>query len=420
MWKKKELFRRAVLVWLLTAAFLLLLGISALASESGKWGNLNWKINDGGTLSISGSGDMDNFAGQQDRESAWRQYADKINEIIINPGVTSIGNYAFYKCINLRSITIPTSITSIGNNAFNRCERLTSITIPSSVTSIADDVFSDCKSLKTVTVTAKNKKYSSEDGVLFNKQKTELLVCPCGKAGEYIIPDEITSISGGAFSGCCNLTSITIPKSLTGILIGSMFNGCDNLQTITVASKNSKYSSSGGVLYNKARTKLICCPPGKEGRYKIPDSVTIIGEYAFYNCRKLDYIIIPHAVTNIDYNALDGKMYTDPDSNDHYTYFRSIIYDGSETEWNKIQIDSWVDDNALVLLTGFLELLPGTESINAEEFVDIENMVIKIPASVAYISEKAFSNKVLIWCKSESYAKDRCVELGLPYIVYFD
>jgi len=136
------------------------------------------------------------------------------------------------------------------------------------VTSIGDGAFADCESLTSIT-----------------------------------IPDSVTSIGEGAFYGCTNLTSVTIGNSV--ISIGEQaFWLCGSLTSITAGPNNSKYSSSlDGVLFNKDKTTLVTCPGDLAGSYTIPDSVTSIGEGAFYGCRKLTSITIPDNVTSIGRQA---------------------------------------------------------------------------------------------------------------------
>jgi hypothetical protein len=132
--------------------------------------------------------------------------------------------------------TIPSSVTRIEEYAFYGCKSLTSINIPSSVTSISGNAFNGCESLTSIDVDVNNKKFSSENGVLFNKGKTELISCPEGKTGAYTIPNSVTTI--GSFSyycgfyGCSGLTSVTIPKSVTTIENGA-FARCSSLTKIT-------------------------------------------------------------------------------------------------------------------------------------------------------------------------------------------
>ena len=168
-----------------------------------------------------------------------------IPEKINGKSVTSIGNCAFRYCTSLKSITIPNSVMEIGSSAFSGCSSLTSITIPNSVTEI----------------------------------------------GVY------------AFKGCTSLTSITIPNSVTNIG-DSTFWGCSSLTAIYVAVDNKNYTSVNGVLFNKDKTALICYPAGKTDKsYKITNSVTSIGNYAFNGCSSLTSVTIPNSVTEIGGSA---------------------------------------------------------------------------------------------------------------------
>ena len=169
--------------------------------------------------------------------------------------VTSIGYCAF---TGLTSVEISDSVTSIGRYAFWNCTHLTSVEIPNSVTSIGDHAFRNCSSLTDINVDSNNADYSSMDGVLFNKDKTELICYPIGKTNtSYTIPNSVTSIGDCAFRNCTSLTSVTIPDSVTSIGYFA-FEGCTSLTSVT-----------------------------------IPDSVTIIGSLAFSRCTSLTDLKIP-------------------------------------------------------------------------------------------------------------------------------
>ena len=187
-----------------------------------------------------------------------------LTSITIPDSVTEIGNSAFSGCSSLTSITIPDSVTRIDMSTFRGCSSLTSITIPDNVTYIDIWVFNGCTGLTAIDVKAGNNNYTSVNGVLFNKDKTELICYPAGKTDKsYNIPNCVTNVGGWAFDGCTSLTSITIPDSVTEIG-WSAFEGCTSLTSIT-----------------------------------IPDSVTEIGWSAFQGCTSLTSITIPDSVTSI-------------------------------------------------------------------------------------------------------------------------
>ena len=213
-------------------------------------GNLTWKLDADGTLTISGTGAMKNYDYYYDNPSPAAQKKDSVKKVVIEDGVTSIGDDAFYYCESLTSITIPDSVTSIGNGAFSYTG-LKSITIPDSVTSIGNSTFFSCESLTSITI---------PDSVTSIGYAA---FYDCNRLPSITIPDSVTSIGESAFSYCRSLTSITIPDSVT--TIGKYaFYGCTGLTSIT-----------------------------------IPDSVTSIGKSAFYKCSSLTSITIPDSVTSI-------------------------------------------------------------------------------------------------------------------------
>ena len=255
--------------------------------------------------------------------------------------VTSIGEYAFGWCESLTSITIPNSVTSIGSSAFRGCKNLTSITIPNSVTSIDEDAFQWCTSLASINVDSGNVYYSSLNGVLYNKDKTELIRSPEG-IKSITIPDSVTSIGWGAFYNCESLTSITIPNSVTSI--GDYaFIDCKSLKNVTIP--NSVTRIGGGAFYRcKSLTSItISNSVTSIGEYAfgwcesltsitIPNSVTSIGGRAFADCTSLKNIVIPESVTDIGDNAfydcddLTIKCYEDSAAYD-YAIDNDIAYE---------------------------------------------------------------------------------------------
>ena len=246
-------------------------------------------------------------------------------------------------------------VTSIENGAFYYCYSLTSIDIPDTVTSIGDNAFIGCSGLTSITVSDNNKYYMSIDGVLFDKNVQKIIAYPCSKSSNYYtIPDSITSIEDSAFRDCSSLKSITIPdtvtsigdyafygcSSLTSIIIPNSvtsigdyaFFYCTSLTSITVSDSNMYYKSIDGVLFDKNVQKIIAYPCGKSSNYyTIPDSVTSIGSYAFYNCKSLTSFTIPDSVTSIGNFAFNGctglTSITVSDNNKYYKSINGVLFD---------------------------------------------------------------------------------------------
>ena len=262
-----------------------------------------------------------------------------LTSITLPASVTTIGKEAFYECTSLTSITIPDSVTSIDSGTFYSCTGLTSITLGVSVTTIGGDaqtygiadaarrVFSGCTSLTVITVNSGNPNFASEGGVLYNKDKTQILTVPLG------------------------ITTVTIPASvaIVGSMYGSMFNDCTRLTAITVDSGNSNFASDGGVLYNKNKTELIRAPEGITA-VTIPNGVTTIKGQAFSMCESLTSIIIPDSVTTIDVWAftyctsltsitIPSNVIIDPEAFRDCTSLRSVTI-GTNVDLKKFANDA--------------------------------------------------------------------------------
>ena len=245
--------------------------------------------------------------------------------VSIPNSVTWIGNRTFYNCSSLASVSIPNCVTWIGEAAFYNCSSLTSVSIPNSVTWIGNRAFYNCSNLASIEVENLNPSYSSENDVLFNKEKTNLIQCPARKNGDYTIPASVTTIEDYAFYGCGSLSSVSIPESV--ITIGSdAFYGCSNLSSVAIPASvtrigdgafldcsnlvsievenlNPSYLSETGVLFNKEKTNLIQCPARKSGNYIIPAGVERIEGSAFYGCGSLSSVSIPNSVRLISNRA---------------------------------------------------------------------------------------------------------------------
>ena len=227
-------------------------------------------------LTISGSGKMDNYADTSD--SPWYGYRKSIDKIVIEDGVDSIGNNAFYGCTNLKSVEIADSVDSIGDYAFWDCESLSKVVIPKGA-DIGNDAFLSCKSLSKVVI--------PEGGIFSSVSIGDHAFCGCesltsigpmGSGASVEIPDNVNSIGVGVFAQCTSLSKVVIPDSLKSIG-GTAFVDCTSLTSIG--------------------------PTGSGASVEIPDSIDSIGGYAFHRCTGLRSVEIPSSVTKIDVYAFE-------------------------------------------------------------------------------------------------------------------
>ena len=291
-----------------TLLIIAILFVISSFAQSGTCGdNLTWQLTPDGVLTISGTGAMFDYTSTT---QPWNSYKTTIKMVVIKDGVTLIGDYAFYNCSSLTSITIPNSITSIGNMAFYGCSNITKVHI-SDITKWCDINFDK----NTSNPLFSNSKITY---LYLNNNKIIDLVIPEGVDSiknyaflnyellhSVIIPNGVTSIGSSAFAGCKNLTTMTIPSSVTLIGDGA-FSGCSSLTSINVNENNLNYTSIDGALYNKDITTLITCPIAKID-VTIPSSVISIGDRAFVGCSSLTSINVNE--NNLKYTSIDGVLY---------------------------------------------------------------------------------------------------------------
>ena len=332
--------------------------------------NLTWELTDNGILTVSGSGAMGNY-GQEPyypynyTPAPWDSYSSQITSVVIGNSVTTIGNEAFggwwmynnlvsvaigssvisigdraFYYTGLTSIYIGNSVISIGENAFGDCSNLSLVNIGSGLISIGNAAFGGCSSLNTINVDGGNSNYCSDNGVLFNKSKSNLVCCPAGKYGNYTVPSTVTTISDYAFSDC-RLTTVTMGNNVETIG-NSAFYYSQNLTTVNIG--NGVLTIGDWAFYNCYYLSNV----------NMGNSVLTIGERAFSSCSNLTSITIPNSVISL--------------GNEAFSYCNSL---------NSITIPN------------------GLKTIGDEVFISCKKITsIAIPSSVTSIGSSVF-----VWCE---------------------
>lgn len=281
--------------------------------------------------------------------------------------IVTIGESAFQDCTNLTSVEITEGVANIENSAFKNCTNLTSVKISKEVISIDYGIFRGCTSLVNIEVDSNNQNYASEDGVMFNKNKTQIYCYPAGKKeSTYIIPTGVTKMEMYAFSSCSNLTSVEIPEGVAAVSYGA-FENCTNLTDI-----------------------------------KIPEGVTYIGTDTFMNCTSLTNIELPSSVSSTGYSSFSGCS--------------NLTNIEIPEKMKNIQMSIFAGCRSLTSI----EIPEGVTTIGSWAFSGCSNLKsIAIPEEVTWIGVDAFSNcsNLTIFCKSNSYTEEYAIDEGISYTI---
>ncbi|MEE1225212.1 MAG: leucine-rich repeat protein [Clostridia bacterium] len=341
---------------------------------------LRWEFDSRGVLTIKGTGNMDNYNKYSDR-APWFEYSEDVFSVNIENGVTSIGECAFFECINLMSVNIADSVVAVGNEAFCCCYALTEIELPDSIVSMGSGAFGSCVGLTKINVPEKMTDIAS--ALFTNCKSLKKIELPqsiirigryafqnCSSLGEIEIPDSVTTIENALFMNCINLTKVEFPQNTISIGMYA-FSGCSNLVTVDIP----------GTLTEIKDEAFMSC--GKLKSINIPKSVIGIGAKAFEGCTSLDEIYIDDINNWQNIKFIDEKSYP--------------LHNGGNLYLNGELLEN-------------LTIPLGITKINSCAFYGCESLKsVKIPSSVKTIYSTAFYN-----CKnlSEIY-----IEKGLLTVV---
>lgn len=280
--------------------------------------NLTWKLDDNGTLTLSGTGDM--YENYYTLDDQWYEICSLVKRVIIEEGIESIGQSAFWGFPNLTSVTIPDSVKSIDNYAFGNCRSLVSVDIPNSVTSIGNRVFENCTSLVSIDIPDS---VTSLGNRVFEG---------CTSLDSFVIPNSLTSIPDGTFKGCSSLTSVIIPDGVRTIE-KSAFYGCSG--SVIVKSDTPAILDSY-VFDNTSADFMIFVPAEKVDVYKsawsryadkISTNGLTDGEYTQTAHKNGKYYTrFVFVVPEKDFSGKGKVKYTVTYNNEEYTYESNYFY----------------------------------------------------------------------------------------------
>lgn len=301
---------------------------SGYCGGEGDGTNLEWNFSESGTLTISGTGAMADYFNEWSEEAQdyvlnrpWEAYKDQIKKLVLGEGITRIGSYSFCQLRNAKcELVIPSTVKVIGESAFwdsdfvgelvlpEGLEKLESyalinneftyVYIPSTLTEMEIRVFWNHMSLERFEVSEMNPTFCDIDGVIFTKDKKELVYFPDGRTGEYFIPEGTETIKTDAFYHT-SLTELYVPASVKLIESSAFGFGSFNL---TIDEKNKVYAIIDDSLYGKAAMELIAYLGDNEEVYVVPEGTKTICENAFFS-KKIGQVVLPKSLERIKQGA---------------------------------------------------------------------------------------------------------------------
>ena len=350
-----------------------LVNVSPHVVDSGSCGgNVIWKITSAGTLTISGTGPIEDFA----YSSAAPWYNHTVNSVIIGDGITRIGDYAFYDSA-MTNLSLPESLESIGCFAFSGLTGLNTINIPRGVSSIDRGAFAgssyNANKITSITVDESNSTFSENDGVVYSKDGSVLIAYPAGRLGDFSVPEGVRVIGDSAFSGCKGLTGISIPESAA--TIENLAFAATGLSEITIPNKVHSIGESAFANCRELKTVFI------EGPVKTLKQLT------FNVCYTLQTIYLPESIEKIEQNTFfDCRSLKD------------VYFSGSERTWSSVVIEHGK--------------VYDTYIIDAAVHFAKENETIVLDESCVsiYVNDQIWTGEPLIPIVSVKYLDDELIE----------
>ena len=346
-WKKKLTILGVILgivIVLGCAALMLVFILNPKPTDSGSTGECTWRYYEGSkTLMIAGNGGGADYS---EGTAPWQQYADNIETVTVENGVTSIGAYSCYKLTDLKKVDLPDSLESIGAETFKECPKLTEIDIPEYVFTVSGGAVTECPitslcipagvnfitgppcyncaELEEFTVDKDNSYYCADSGVLLNYDKTCIIQCPAKKTGSYKFPETVHTIGSLAFVGCSKLESVTFSEQIEEIPKNSFFQaGLKKLELPESVVSVDDFAFMG---CEQIETVTL------------PQHLETIGTGSFYQCTALKEIVVPDSVTEIGQYALSFA-----DVNDEISVYPLTIKGGKGSAAQKYAKENDLD-----------------------------------------------------------------------------
>ena len=391
-----------------------------------------WELTSDGVLTISGTGDMQNYASG---DAPWYQYMDTIKAVKIDTGINKIGKCSFYGCTSLETLELPEGLTEIDSSSFTGCKKLKNINFPESLTKVNFSAFKNCSSLTEVTI---SDKVTVGNSAFFGCKGLKKAVVNCKiiskelfsgcteleeiKLGENVtelntkaftntgvksitIPESVTKVSDRVFYQCTKLEEATVNSISAGntlfynctalkkVYIGSklteinpkIFSGCTSLEELNLAPDNRTLKIVDSAIYSTDGKVLQMCVPGKQGVLTIPNGVEEIAENAFQDCTRLEKIVLPSTINGLSASAFTGCI-----------SLKEIVFSGEDGNYKVQDGIVYTTDGKIVFclsgISGEITVPEGVTELSDYAFRGCKDITkVKLPSTLTVVGAGVFS-----------------------------